>query len=63
MRLRRSAISGPGITRKRRGKGFSYHAPDGEPLDDPAVLQRIKELVIPPAWKKVWICPHPNGHI
>jgi DNA topoisomerase I len=26
-------------------------------------LQRIKDLVIPPAWKKVWICPFPNGHI
>src|SRR3954447_24957001 len=63
MRLRRSELSGPGITRKRRGKGFSYHAPDGKPLDDPAALQRIKELVIPPAWKNVWICPHANGHI
>ncbi len=63
MRLRRSELSGPGITRKRRGKGFSYHAPDGKPLEDPATLQRIKELVIPPAWKNVWICPHPNGHI
>src|SRR3954453_18854598 len=63
MRLRRSVLGGPGITRKRRGKGFSYYAPDGAPLDDDAALQRIKELVIPPAWKKVWICPHPNGHI
>jgi DNA topoisomerase-1 len=63
MRLRRSVLGGPGITRKRRGKGFSYYAPDGAPLDDDAALQRIKELVIPPAWKKVWISPYPNGHI
>jgi DNA topoisomerase IB len=56
-------LSGPGIARKRRGKGFSYYAPDGELLDDEAALQRIKELVIPPAWKKVWISPYPNGHI
>ena len=63
MRLRRSVLSRPGIARKRRGKGFSYYTPDGEPLDDDAALQRIKELVIPPAWKKVWISPHPNGHI
>jgi len=63
MRLRHSVLSGPGIARKRRGKGFSYHGPDGETLDDDAALQRIKELVIPPAWKKVWICPYPNGHI
>ncbi|MDT5019386.1 MAG: topoisomerase [Mycobacterium sp.] len=63
MRLRRSALSGPGITRIRRGKGFSYSTPDGEPLDDDVTLSRIKDLVIPPAWKKVWISPHPNGHI
>ena len=63
MRLRQSVLAGPGIARKRRGKGFSYYAPDGAALDDDAALQRIKELVIPPAWKKVWISPHPNGHI
>src|SRR3954454_21136725 len=63
MRLRRSVLGGPGITRKRRGKGFSYYAPDGAPLDDDAALQRIKDLVIPPAWKKVWISPYRNGHI
>jgi DNA topoisomerase-1 len=63
MRLRQSVLSGPGIARKRRGKGFSYYGPDGETLDDDAALQRIKGLVIPPAWKKVWICPYPNGHI
>jgi DNA topoisomerase-1 len=63
MRLRQSALTGPGIVRKRRGKGFAYYAPDGAPLDDDAALQRIKELVIPPAWKKVWISPYPNGHI
>src|SRR5882757_4193166 len=63
MRLRQSVLSGPGIARKRRGKGFSYYGPNGETLHDDAALQRIKELVIPPAWKKVWICPYPNGHI
>jgi DNA topoisomerase-1 len=63
MRLRRSVLSEPGIARKRRGKGFAYYGPDGERLDDERTLQRIKDLVIPPAWKKVWISPHPNGHI
>jgi DNA topoisomerase I len=63
MRLRRSVLSTPGIARKRRGKGFSYCGPDGNLLTDPETLQRIKDLVIPPAWKKVWISPHPNGHI
>ena len=47
----------------RRGKGFSYTDPDGKPVSDEATLTRIKELVIPPAWKKVWISPHRNGHI
>ncbi|ORV47799.1 DNA topoisomerase IB [Mycobacterium europaeum] len=63
MRLRRSVLSKPGITRKRRGKGFAYYGPGGDLLSDPQTLQRIKDLVIPPAWKKVWISPHPNGHI
>src|SRR4051812_40867610 len=63
MRLRRSAIRGPGIRRVRRGRGFSYQNPDGTPVTDEETQQRIRDLVIPPAWKKVWICPYPNGHI
>jgi DNA topoisomerase-1 len=47
----------------RRGRGFSYQNPDGAPVTDTATLQRIKDLVIPPAWKNVWICFYPNGHI
>src|ERR1700751_3851172 len=63
MRLRRSVVSTPGITRKRRGKGFSSPGPEGDPTPDADTLQRIKDLVIPAAWKKVWISPYPNGHI
>jgi DNA topoisomerase I len=63
MRLRRSDLAKPGIARKRRGKGFAYYDPAGNPLSDPDALARIKELVIPPAWKKVWISPHAAGHI
>src|SRR5947209_17737590 len=63
MRLRRSDLGKPGIARKRRGKGFAYYAPDGNLVSDPETLRRIKELVIPPAWKHVWIAPYPNGHI
>lgn len=63
MRLRRSTLDKPGLTRKRRGKGFAYYDSDGELLTDEKTLQRVKDLVIPPAWKKVWISPHPNGHI
>lgn len=63
MRLRRSDLSKPGIARKRRGKGFAYYDPEGNLVSDPDTLARIKDLVIPPAWKKVWISPHPYGHI
>jgi DNA topoisomerase I len=63
IRLRRSDPAGPGIQRRRRGRGFEYLDADGVRVDDPEVMQRINELVIPPAWKEVWICPYPGGHI
>ncbi len=63
MRLRRSNGSGPGIARVKRGPGFGYVNEDGDRIEDPAVLTRIRELVIPPAWRDVWICPWANGHI
>ncbi|WP_246004849.1 DNA topoisomerase IB [Nocardioides marmorisolisilvae] len=52
----------PGWRRIRRGRGFSYVDASGDPLDDDQV-QRVRELVIPPAWAEVWICPYPNGHL
>src|SRR3954468_21143647 len=62
-RLRRSDCSGPGIRRRRRGKGFEYLDAHGERVTEAEVLTRIDELVIPPAWQDVWICPYPGGHI
>ena len=62
-RLRRSDCSGSGIKRIGRGKGFSYLDAEGDPIDEPDAVSRIRELGIPPAWKEVWICPYPNGHI
>ncbi|MCZ4497220.1 MAG: topA [Thermoleophilia bacterium] len=62
-RLRRSDPSTPGIARQRRGRGFSYVLPSGEPVSDAAELERIRGLVIPPAWANVWICPYENGHL
>ena len=53
----------PGITRRRSGKGFTYRDGEGRTIRDRAVLRRIKALVIPPAWSRVWICPASNGHI
>jgi DNA topoisomerase-1 len=63
MRLRKSTVDGPGLGRVRRGRGFSYIDVDRDRLDDPEVLARIEALVIPPAWKNVWISPYANGHI
>ena len=63
-RLRRSDCSGPGILRRRRGRGFEFiDSETGQRVEEPETIQRIHELAIPPAWEDVWICPFPNGHI
>jgi DNA topoisomerase-1 len=61
--LRYATDEAPGFTRRRRGRGFSYHDRDGTTIRDPDVLARIRSIVIPPAWTDVWICPWPNGHL
>jgi DNA topoisomerase I len=63
LRLRRSDTNGDGISRRRRGRGFSYAWSTGQRITDPEVIERINGLAIPPAWCDVWICPWPNGHI
>jgi DNA topoisomerase I len=52
-----------GISRARRGKGFSYRDPDGALVRDPATLRRIRALAIPPAWTDVAIAASPIAHI
>jgi DNA topoisomerase IB len=61
--LRRSDCGGEGIVRRRHGRGFAYADADGERVEDPETLERIGELAIPPAWREVWVCPDPFGHI
>jgi DNA topoisomerase IB len=63
VRLRRSDPNEPGYTRRRSGRGFRYADRAGRPLTEPGELERIQALVIPPAWRDVWICPDPKGHI
>ena len=53
----------PGITRRRSGRGFAFYAPDGSHIVDPDVIARIRRLAIPPAYRNVWICPDPQGHL
>ena len=40
-----------------------YRHPDGRTVRDAATLRRIRSLGIPPAWRHMWICPHPRGHL
>ncbi|MDT0310378.1 DNA topoisomerase IB [Streptomyces sp. DSM 44917] len=63
MRLRHVRPTDPGYLRKRHGRGFRYLDADGGPLRDDAELERIRGLVIPPAWREVWICPDGRGHL
>jgi DNA topoisomerase-1 len=53
----------PGFSRRRSGKGFRYLTPDGKTLRDPEALKRIRSLVIPPAWRDVWIAASANAHL
>jgi len=62
-RLRRCDCSGTGLSRRRRGRGFSFSDEAGQPVTDPDVIERIGSLAIPPAWQDVWICPDPLGHL
>jgi DNA topoisomerase-1 len=62
MRIRRSDPAGPGYTRLP-GDEPRYVDPQGRLVTDEEVLERIRALVIPPAWLDVWISPYPDGHI
>lgn len=53
----------PGISRRRRGRGFSYTAPDGTMIARGSERDRIDRLAVPPAYEEVWICARPNGHL
>ena len=61
--LRYVTCTSPGLHRKRAGKGFAYTDQHGALIRDQEVLKRIRSLVLPPAWKDVWICPSPVGHL
>lgn len=54
--------SQPGIVRLKKGRGFAYLYRE-QPVRNKEVIERIRSLVIPPAWTEVWICSLPNGHL
>lgn len=51
-----------GYRRLRAGAGFRFVDADGDPLPEDE-RERVRALVIPPAWQDVWICSDPQGHI
>jgi DNA topoisomerase-1 len=53
----------PGITREPSGEGFAYRSARGRLIRGRQTLERIRRLAIPPAWRDVWICANPNGHL
>jgi DNA topoisomerase-1 len=61
--LRYVSDATPGIRRERTAIGFRYRGPDGKLVRDRAELRRIHNLVLPPAWEEVWVCPTADGHI
>ena len=62
-RLRRVHSGDTGWARRRQGRGLIYLDQTGARISDPELVAYCRDLVIPPAWQDVWICPHPNGHI
>jgi DNA topoisomerase I len=52
----------PGIRRRRAGRGFTYAAEGKAPVDR-RTIERIRKLVIPPAWTDVWISSDPESHL
>ena len=61
--LRYVSDTAPGIRRERRGRGFCYRDADGARVRDVDTLARIRSLAIPPAYRDVWICVSPLGHL
>src|ERR1700744_1015756 len=61
--LRYVSDARPGIRRLGAPKRFRYVGVDGKAVKDKETLARIRSLVIPPAWARVWVCPLANGHL
>src|SRR5688572_19569322 len=66
--LKREALvycpdSKPGFFRSKLNKQFRYYDLEGKWIKDQKTLDRIDSLIIPPAWKNVWVCPKTNGHL
>lgn len=61
--LRYANCGKAGIRREKRGSGFVYRDAKGRVIRDAKTLARVRALVLPPAWTKVWICTDPRAHL
>ena len=52
-----------GWTRKGSAGRFRYYDARGNRITDEAKLERIRKLVIPPAWRDVWISPRADAKL
>ncbi|MES2573736.1 MAG: DNA topoisomerase IB [Bacteroidota bacterium] len=61
--LRYTINTNTGYLRQRKNESFIFVDQSKKIVRDKQVLERIKKLVIPPAWETVWISPYENGHL
>jgi len=61
--LRYAANFNKGYYRKKQGESFTYTDENNKIVKDKEILERIRKLVIPPAWENVWVSPYENGHL
>lgn len=61
--LRYAANSDIGYYRNKVNGDFVYTDENKKKIRNKEILERIKKLVIPPAWENVWISPYENGHL
>ena len=55
--------SEPGITRRKRGRYWTYFDAAGARVTDRDAIDRLNRVALPPAYRDAWFCPHPDGHI
>ena len=61
--LRYAVNATKGYYRQKFRSNFKYVDENNTAVSEPEILDRIKKLVIPPAWENVWISPYENGHL
>jgi DNA topoisomerase-1 len=54
---------GPGVTRKKAGRGWAYFNPEGKRITDRAEIDRLNAIALPPAYRDAWFCPKDCGHL